>query len=395
MLTPVDIKNHGFRTTGLGNNKSYPKTEVDSFMDQIYDSYEATSKELSDLKAQNAQLTLDSKKFNEMQTGLVTALANAETQASAKIADAQAKADQIIAEAEAKANERLTSANAAADNIDATVQEKIQSATADAMKEKDEIIAKANADVVTIKAEAEKMHAEASEAKVKADAEAATIVAGANSQKESILAEANSKSAELVSNAQAEADKILKDAQIKSDSMLEVKTKELEDLTNQAKKLEEVCEAYKKQATELFEKQLESIKSGSLDVTVHDFSATVSAAEEILAKNASNIATNKERLNAFDAEQEDLDADGLNASGLNFDVERSTTGIIVEDFEMNDNKAEVAEDTTKEAPVTPAADDDIVIAGANSSTYDDFSSAPSFDNGLDNDSPFTFTDANN
>ncbi len=381
MLTPVDVKNHTFKIS-MGR---YDKGEVDSFLDEVSNDFETATKENADLKNKVAELSTGIQYYKKMESSLQKALISAEASAEEKINAAQEEADKILASAEAEAKEKLDAANADADNINAKVQEQIDAATADATAEKESIIAAAKEEADNLKAEAEKMNKEAEEK-----------LASATEESDKAKAEAKEEADKVISDAKSEADTILADAKAKSDSMLSDKTEELKEISAQIDKLKEMEKTYKENLKKLLQDELDAIESGKMDVEVPDLAASLSAAEELINKN-SDLPTLKDRLNAFD-DQSDLDSEGLNSSGLNFDVERSASGITIDDSEA---VSPVVEEPKAEEEVKEETKDDDVVAGAteaeeeNSDSYDAFANAPSFDNDDlgSSDSPFTFTKA--
>lgn len=399
-LTPNDIQNHNIKAGGMGG---YNKKETDDFLEEIRMSWEATVKENSELKNKVAELSVTNQHYKEQESTLQKLLIKSEQDAEKKLADAQEEANKIIAEAEAQANETITKANSDAENVNAKVQEQVDAAMASTNEERDNIINSANAQAEAIQKEANDKLEEANSKLSVVQSEADEILASAKKESETILADANTKSTSLVSESQAKADKMVKDAEeksakiiseaeVKAENMLSDKTAELEGLSKSVEKLDGLYASFKDQFKEMLNKNLKAVEADDFDVKVDGIKVAKEDADAVVAKNKKAVSEANERINAFDSAAEELDDDGLNASGLNFDVERSTTGIIVDDAEAMPSEPAPAPEPTDAKPAAEAKP--AVAAPKTGDDYDAFSSLPSMDDiNKDSSSPFTFTQA--
>ena len=142
MLTPKQIKNNNFQAAG---RNAYKASEVDEFMEEVYDSYEQMFRENAELvkklglladkvseyksdedNIRNALLTAERMKESilaEAQEKVRAAKTAVDEKTSAIIENAKAEADKIIAGANDRADETLKLAQSNATKLLAKAQE--------------------------------------------------------------------------------------------------------------------------------------------------------------------------------------------------------------------------------------------------------------------------------
>lgn len=91
MLTPMDIHNQDFKRSFRGYNED----EVDEFLDQVVNDYEALFRENDRLKAQVAQLERDAEKFKEREKSINDTLLLAQKTAEEVTANARQSASDM------------------------------------------------------------------------------------------------------------------------------------------------------------------------------------------------------------------------------------------------------------------------------------------------------------
>lgn len=108
MLTVNDIKNVKFRKTNLGG---YKTEDVDSFLDELQDSFEKLQNENFDL-AQKLKILADRvSKYRKDEDSVKVALVNAQKLADASIKNAKQEAEGIIEDAKLKARTIVSQIN--------------------------------------------------------------------------------------------------------------------------------------------------------------------------------------------------------------------------------------------------------------------------------------------
>lgn len=113
MLTPVEIQNKNFKSTGLG----YDKKDVDVFMQEIADSYEALYREKIELEDKLAATSDALTHYRNIEKTMQKALILAEKTAEEEKASALENARQIENDATTKAQIILSEARKELDNI--------------------------------------------------------------------------------------------------------------------------------------------------------------------------------------------------------------------------------------------------------------------------------------
>lgn len=106
MLTPIEIQRKNFKSGGLG----YDKKEVDTFLEEVCDDYEALYKENAEYKDKINVLSDGLQYYKSIEKTLQKALVLAQKTADDTHADAVKKADAIEMEAHLKAEEILAEA---------------------------------------------------------------------------------------------------------------------------------------------------------------------------------------------------------------------------------------------------------------------------------------------
>lgn len=107
MLTPLDIENKKFKKTIFG----YSEEEVEQFLDQVIESYEALYKENIELKDKIVTLNEGIQHYKAIEETLKNTLMLAQTTSEDIKKNAYAKAESIIKEAELKASRIINEAN--------------------------------------------------------------------------------------------------------------------------------------------------------------------------------------------------------------------------------------------------------------------------------------------
>lgn len=383
MLTPVDLKNHTFKPS-MGR---YDKNEVDIFMDSVQADYENLYKKNSELNATIAQLTTEVNDYRKQQSTLANAMLLADETRTRIEKDATEAAEKLKSEAQAEADKVKADAQAEADKL-----------VSDAKAEADERLTKATTEADEIQSKTDSV---LDEARAKAD----SLTSEAQSKHDSLISDAKAEADKLVSDAKAQADKELAEAKTKTDNMLAEKNSELKEINDQIEDLKKCHDEYKTKFEEALQKQLDAVKSGNLDVVVPGLAEKTKAAKETYEANEalvskakaenSNLASapsGNDRIKAFDASEEDLDENGLNASGLNFDIDKNSNGgIVIDDFESPaqdaDTSAQVSDEPSAptEASETASetqssADNEAFASKSSDSDYADFQNVPSFNN---------------
>lgn len=106
-LTPLDIQQQKFRTRFRG----FDAQEVDTFLDQMADAFEALLKENENLKEEIRRLQLEIQGYKNREDSFKRALLNSQKVIEQMKENAQKSSELIIAEAEVKAEKLLNKAH--------------------------------------------------------------------------------------------------------------------------------------------------------------------------------------------------------------------------------------------------------------------------------------------
>jgi cell division initiation protein len=106
-LTPLDIQQQKFRTRFRG----FDAQEVDTFLDQMADAFEALLKENGNLKEEIRRLQLEIQGYKNREDSFKRALLNSQKVIEQMKENAQKSSELIIAEAEVKAEKILNKAH--------------------------------------------------------------------------------------------------------------------------------------------------------------------------------------------------------------------------------------------------------------------------------------------
>ncbi|MCR5202382.1 MAG: DivIVA domain-containing protein [Lachnospiraceae bacterium] len=308
MLTPVDIRSHIFKA-GMGGN--YNSKEVNEFIDLVAGDYETLFKENEDLKSKITELNEGVQYYKNMESTLQKALLHAQMEADKVIAEANEEAQSITNGANEQAEATLSQANEQAEATLSQANEEAETLRSSSKEEADTMLREATEKSEALTKEAEEKHS-------------------------TLMSEATEKSEAMVKEATEKSEKMLADAQTETDNMLKTKNDELKDINAQIDTIQKCFDDFKTKFVEVLNLQLKSVEDGSFDVKVDGLEDAVKASKDTIAKNdemfAQNAKDQVERINAFDDPSEELDKDGLNASGLNFDIDRSANaGITIDD----------------------------------------------------------------
>lgn len=116
MLTPEQLREKSFQTTGRG---SYRSEDVDSFFSEVSASYEQMYKENAELIKKISILAKKIEEYRADEESLKMALLNAQKLADKITAEAKENAEKELADAKAEAEKVIADANAEAEDITA------------------------------------------------------------------------------------------------------------------------------------------------------------------------------------------------------------------------------------------------------------------------------------
>ena len=102
MITPLDIENKKFSKQMMNG---YNVDEVDDFLDEIMEDYEANYKELATLRPKIEELNSTLEHYKNIETTLQNTLVMAQTTSEEVKSVARQQADQMIAEAQRQADD--------------------------------------------------------------------------------------------------------------------------------------------------------------------------------------------------------------------------------------------------------------------------------------------------
>ncbi len=138
MLTPKQLKNYDFQSVA---RNAYKATDVDTFMEEVYKSYEQMFRE-------NAELI---KKLNLLADKISHYKAEEESIRNAMV-EAQKLKESIVSEAERTATEKITSATEQAQATKEALDKQTSHLITDAQEEAEKIITKANTEAEQVMA---------------------------------------------------------------------------------------------------------------------------------------------------------------------------------------------------------------------------------------------------
>lgn len=194
MISPNQIKTQNFSPVGRG---AYKATEVDSFMQRVYISYNELFSENAELKKKFTSLREIIEEYNVGKNAIATALVkaqavadetvkNAKDDAEATLAEAKAKAEKIVSDKTDEADSYAAKVKKAADENYEKAQERVRQIMDELEKDSEEYIAKINEKAKAIiddaNAKAAKLVADAYGDAKKAQDKKAEIVAAAQEE---------------------------------------------------------------------------------------------------------------------------------------------------------------------------------------------------------------------
>ena len=141
MLTPDQIKNKEFHTTGKG---SYRSEEVDDFMKEVYSSYEKVFRENGEIIKKMSILANKVEEYKKDEDSLRQALLAAQKLADQITAEAKENAEKQIAEAKLFSDEMISKAKGDAEALAAQAKTEADEKLYNANKEANEIIGGVN-----------------------------------------------------------------------------------------------------------------------------------------------------------------------------------------------------------------------------------------------------------
>ena len=107
MITPLDIENKKFSKQMMNG---YNVDEVDDFLDEVMEDYEANYKELAILRPRIDELTTTLEHYKNIEATLQNTLVMAQTTSEEVKSVARQQADQIVAEAQRQADDIIRNA---------------------------------------------------------------------------------------------------------------------------------------------------------------------------------------------------------------------------------------------------------------------------------------------
>ena len=176
MLTPEQIYEKSFQTTGRG---SYKADDVDSFMNEVSSSYEKVYSDNNELLKKINILAKKIEEYREEEDSLRTALLNA-----------QKLADKIVSDAKEIAKKEISQVKAETDKLRSDAKTETDKLRSDAKADTDKLVADSKKFADDTRENAKK---EADEIVSKAKKESEEIVKNANMQSDEILGAVNRK----------------------------------------------------------------------------------------------------------------------------------------------------------------------------------------------------------
>ena len=310
MLLPNQINNQRFSSVGKGG---YRASEVDAFIQRVFQNYNKLYNENNVLKERFASITPLIDEYNENKKSIADALIWAKS-----------TSDKTVAEAQLQAKELVDAANAEAERI---IAEK--SAEARAVYEQELNSAKKELEQTKKELEATKNQAEAFSEK---------YVAEINAKAASVIEDANKNASQIVADAYKDA----QTARDKADEIISKANEEIASLRAEALKLKkEIEKAVKfasKAAAEISveeiaaeaEEEKESITARQIDIdTIEEFTLdSIQAEEDAPADDADEKEDNvplfvetvidevSENADESKASEEDFISGGINAANM-------------------------------------------------------------------------------
>lgn len=177
MMGPNQIKAQSFSPAGRG---AYKASEVDSFMQRVYVSYNELFSENAELKKKFTSLRDIIEEYNAGKNAIATAFVKAQAVADETVKNAKTEAEATLAEAKAESAKLVSDGKAEADSYAAEMK-----------KAADDDYEKANAHIKQMMAQLEKDSEE--------------YIAKINGKAKAIIDDANAKAAKLVADAYSDA----------------------------------------------------------------------------------------------------------------------------------------------------------------------------------------------
>ena len=258
MLTPIDIQNHGLKSTMGGYNKK----ETDDFIEKVQVDYEKMYKENRDLKEKITALSEGLQYYKQMEGTLQKTLVLAEKTASETLEASRNQAALVEKETKEKADAILSDAQQKADSL-------------------------------------------LSESQQKSD----EMVSTAEKRSENILKDAQERAAATLEDSKASAHSLLTETKTVTEELLNETNSQLSDVSDSIQKLVNSYEDYKKQFKALVTSQLEALNGSEFEISVSDESLELQ--KEVVSEKKSAIM---ERVNEMIASTETIDvtvSDGI------------------------------------------------------------------------------------
>lgn len=140
MLTPNQIRE---KRLSVVDEQGYDREEVNLFLAEVIESYEALVNENKELYRKMDVLANRIEEYREEEASITKTLVNAQKMADRVTSDAKAEADSTIAQSTASAQKIVTDANEKADKIIAEAREYVAKLTAEKTAEAESIVASA------------------------------------------------------------------------------------------------------------------------------------------------------------------------------------------------------------------------------------------------------------
>ena len=323
MLTPNQIKNYTFTTTGRG---AYKASEVDEFIEKVYVDFSSIYSERSSLVKKFSSLSNAIDEYNASKNAIATALVNAQAIADDTINNAKEKAEEIIREAE--------------DQAKVIAEEK-----------------SINADKY-----AESKIASADEYHNNVMAEAQKLIEQSKIQSDEFIGQINLKINECIADANEKAAKILEEAYQNANNIREEANKVIISALGDYERVKNSVEAFKNDSLEVLKSIIPILENLSIEDSLglkmnEQTEVEVPAAISIndvpkFSVESSFVEVTPEEESVSDDADDEVDADvDVNADDINVDVD---TDIDIDadiniDIDVDVNADEVLRDIFKEA----------------------------------------------
>lgn len=205
MMLPNQINTQRFSAVGKGG---YRASEVDAFIQKVFQNYNKLYNDNNILKERLSSITPLIDEYNENKKAIANALIWAQTTSDKTVSDAKNEAKRIV-----------DAANIEGENILADKKAEAEAVYANELKENEESLEKAKAELNKIKTETEALSKE--------------YIEKVNKRADEIIDDANSKASKIVADAYNDA----KTAREKADSIVSEAEKQLDKLKKEAAKL--------------------------------------------------------------------------------------------------------------------------------------------------------------